>query len=188
ELQQLQERESAARKQVAGIEMQVQTLQRELDEMKPGARMQKFIRERGTSSDYSKHLGLVSLIRKDFQTLSDLIESREDIPVQRIVLYIDDLDRCPPNRVVEVLEAIHLLLAFRLFVVVVGVDARWVIRSLQREYRGLLTEVATGTKSADVATPHDYLEKIFQIPFWVNPMPKDASKGMIAGLLPIRSE
>jgi KAP family P-loop domain len=185
ELQQVQERESAARKQVADTELQVQTLQRELDEMQPGARMQKFIRERTTSTDYSKHLGLVSLIRKDFQTLSDLVESREDIPVQRIVLYIDDLDRCPPDRVVEVLEAIHLLLAFKLFVVVVGVDARWVIRSLQKEYRGLLTEAAAGTNSTDVATPHDYLEKIFQIPFWIQPMTKDGSKGLITGLLPI---
>lgn len=49
-------------------------------------------------------------------------------PVERIVLYIDDLDRCPPKRVVEVLEAVHLLLAFPLFVVVVGVDVRWVSR------------------------------------------------------------
>lgn len=187
QLQQLQERESAAYKQVAEVEVRVQNLQHELAEMQPGARLQKFIRERSTSTDYSKHLGLVSLIRKDFQTLSDLLESREDIPVQRIVLYIDDLDRCPPNRVVQVLEAIHLLLAFRLFVVVVGVDARWVIRSLQREYRGLLTEVVAGGDHPEVATPHDYLEKIFQIPFWVNPMSKDASKGMITGLLPVRA-
>ena len=45
-------------------------------------------------------------------------------PIERIVLYIDDLDRCPPERVVEVLQAVHLLLAFELFVVVVAVDAR----------------------------------------------------------------
>ena len=41
--------------------------------------------------------------------------------MQRIVLYVDDLDRCPSDRVVELLEAVHLLLAFALFVVVVGV-------------------------------------------------------------------
>jgi hypothetical protein len=38
------------------------------------------------------------------------------------VLYIDDLDRCPPRRVVEVLTAMQLLLALPLFVVVVAVD------------------------------------------------------------------
>ena len=29
-------------------------------------------------------------------------------PIDRIVLYIDDLDRCSPRRVVEVLQAVHL--------------------------------------------------------------------------------
>ena len=51
--------------------------------------------------------------------------------VDRIILYIDDLDRCPEANVVEVLQAVHLLLAFPLFVVVVGVDSRWLLHSLQ---------------------------------------------------------
>ena len=41
------------------------------------------------------------------------------------------LDRCKPSVVVNVLEAIHILLAFELFVVVVGVDVRWLKRALQ---------------------------------------------------------
>ncbi|MCA8974977.1 MAG: hypothetical protein KDC98_09660 [Planctomycetes bacterium] len=88
--------------------------------------------------------------------------------IDRIVLYIDDLDRCPPDRVVQVLQAIHLLLTFPLFVVVVGVDARWVSRSLRRQYRELWHDAPeSGQRSA---TPHDYLEKIFQVPFWLRPM------------------
>ncbi len=52
--------------------------------------------------------------------------------IDRIVLYIDDLDRCPEDKVVDVLQAVHLLLAFPLFVVVVGVDSRWLLHSLKR--------------------------------------------------------
>ena len=47
------------------------------------------------------------------------------------MLYIDDLERCEPDQVVQVLQAVHLLLAMELFVVVVGVDPRWLLRSLQ---------------------------------------------------------
>lgn len=87
-------------------------------------------------------------------------------PLDRIVLYIDDLDRCPPERVVEVLEAVHLLLAIPLFVVVVGVDVRWVSAALCRRYRGLLSgERERSAGGHPTATPNDYLEKIFQIPF-----------------------
>lgn len=54
---------------------------------------------------------------------------------ERIILYIDDLDRCPPVKVVEVLQAVHLLLSFPLFVVIVAVDARWVSRALEKQLR-----------------------------------------------------
>ena len=65
------------------------------------------------------------------------------------------------------LQAVHLLLALDLFVVVVGVDPRWLLRSLRREYRAMLT---TGARPADQdarweTTPQDYMEKIFNIPF-----------------------
>jgi hypothetical protein len=78
--------------------------------------------------------------------------------VERIVLYIDDLDRCPPAAVVKVLQAVHLLLAFKIFVVIVAVDSRWLEASLKAHYEELLEE------------PADYLEKIIQIPFVLRPM------------------
>ena len=101
-----------------------------------------------------------------------------DEPDRRLVLYIDDLDRCPPSRVVEVLQAVHLLLAFPLFVVVVGVDPRWLLRSLQRHYKEVLSSDSSeedGAFGSDddrfwESTPQNYLEKIFQIPFALRPM------------------
>jgi tetratricopeptide (TPR) repeat protein len=124
----------------------------------------------------------------------------------RIILYIDDLDRCPPDKVVDVLQAIHLLLYFPLFVVVVAVDARWVSRSLRDQFPELLAEniISARRVSRDrdmphqgvsdaragplhtelpaAATSHDYLEKIFQIPYWVRSMDRDASMKYVKGL------
>jgi hypothetical protein len=68
---------------------------------------------------------------------------------------------------VQVLQAIHLLLAFDLFVVVVAVDARWLHRAVRQVYRGQLDESDQPTQSATVA---DYLEKIFQLPIWMQPV------------------
>src|SRR5579859_1913216 len=122
--------------------------------------------------------------------------------IDRIILYIDDLDRCPPRQVIQVLEAIQLLLAFDLFVVVVGVDPRWISRSLTKCYPELLSdaeessvlrEAANGRKTAgrgqkdvdvnSAARPLDYLEKIFQIPFWIRPLGNREAGGLIDGLL-----
>jgi hypothetical protein len=187
-LQALNEQEAAARQQVGEAEKKVIELRAALQELQPGEVMKKYIRERAAASDYRQHLGVVSLIRKDFEKLSELLDTRDDLPVQRIVLYIDDLDRCPPQRVIEVLEAIHLLLAFKIFVVVVGVDARWISHSLVQKYRGLLHSEFDDVrrpgrqKPNGTATPHDYLEKIFQIPFWIRPLTKDSSQALVGGL------
>ncbi len=56
----------------------------------------------------------------------------------RIVLFIDDLDRCPPDRVVEVLEAVQLLVKTPLFIAVVAIDERYVTRALEKYYAGVL--------------------------------------------------
>ena len=68
-------------------------------------------------------------------------------------------------------------LPFPLFVVIVGVDARWLEQSLLEFYKDKLSDTKTPSPSADAsagpresvlsagqATVHDFLEKIFQIP------------------------
>ena len=123
-------------------------------------------------------------------------KSPPDLPsFERIILYIDDLDRCPPDKVVEVLQAIHLFLYFPLFVVVVAVDARWVSRSLMVRYKDLLSDDRTAeieigkshTPAADgpakrPADAQDYLEKLFQLLYWVRWMDAAASKKFVEGL------
>jgi hypothetical protein len=121
---------------------------------------------------YKKELTSLSTIRADLQALSQIMrEQRQaqtdgsgDIrPVERVVLYVDDLDRCRPDQVVRVLQLVHMLLTFELFVVVVAVDARWVSVSLKDSYEWLNNEDSA-------VTPQEYLEKIFQISFWLEPM------------------
>ena len=193
-LQTLVAREEAARGSLLDAEKRVQDLQHEVNELQPGRLIMRFIEERTRSSDYRSRLGIVSLVRRDFERLSELADpdskerNAELMPVERIILYIDDLDRCKPERVIEVLEAVHLLLAFRLFMVVVAVDPRWLRHCLERHYPDLLS--VSGAPRALVAhvlpsrpaTAQDYLEKIFQIPFLLQPLKDDGFRRLIHGL------
>jgi len=186
------------------IRQRIHEIEEELARTTPTRLLAQFIEERADSEDYRKHLGLLALIREDFEKLSNLVQLHnealedgteaggdeyEDMMFNRIVLYIDDLDRCPEDRVLQVLQAIHLLLAFPLFVVVVGVDARWVSRALLRGYRGLLhwrDEGRNGRAERELgrlASPQDYLEKIFQIPLWLRPINEAGRSSLIHGLL-----
>ena len=147
----------------------------------------RFVTERTRSDDYRKHLGLISIIRQDFETLTARLQSPARAPelrrVERIILYIDDLDRCPADKVMDVLQAVHLLLAYPLFVVVVGVDPRWLSYSLTATY-GAFKDAHFPSSDPDPwhTTPQNYLEKIFQIPFSLRPMTAAGYTRLVQGL------
>jgi hypothetical protein len=198
ELEQKKTAVAAAEQVVESTSARLTKIQEELASLDPGEQLRNFIIGRSQSGDYSKQLGLITLVRKDFMTLSELLDTEDNapapngeaparykLPVERIILYIDDLDRCPPERVVEVLEAVHLLLAFKLFVVVVAVDPRWLRRSLEKRYPDLLTTPArrTGNQLDQPSTPQDFLEKIFQIPVYLSPVTETGFRRMIDGLV-----
>ncbi|MEO1436421.1 MAG: P-loop NTPase fold protein, partial [Bacteroidota bacterium] len=189
------EAEKIAREKLHEASKKVDAVVAEMQAIRRGKRLASFIERRLTSNDYQQYLGLISLIRNDFDKLStylrDLaLQASEEKKVERIVLYIDDLDRCPPEKVVDVLQAIHLILAFPLFVIVVGVDVRWITKSLIRRYGFMISQYDdTGRKTElpafyrDGATPYSYLEKIFQIPFRLKPLDNSGKSKMIRHLL-----
>jgi hypothetical protein len=181
-----------------------------------------FISVKPEQEDYRKHLGIVTTIRKDFETLSELFadlnehtdtdsnkkvdpleESKQTIleqdkvlisesfdenkRLERIILYIDDLDRCSDEKIMDVLEAVHLLMAFPLFIVVVGVDERSVHNALMNRrlerYRGI--EKAIVDEYIEPVEPHEYLEKIFQIPFQLPEAKSEHIFSFIDSLVPI---
>jgi hypothetical protein len=163
----------------------VRELRAELTRIDQLTGLRDWLEERALSTDYTSHFGVISVLRGDLEALVE--KQRRDAPDRRIILYIDDLDRCPPARVVEVLQAVHLLLAFPLFVAVVGVDPRWLLRSLEHHYREVLsTPDGAGQRPVDdvvtETTPHDYLEKIFQIPFSLRPMDAGGYRRLVASL------
>ena len=199
ELEELDREVARLAERKAEIDRRIEVIEAEMKSLTPARLISNFIDERVGSEDYRKHLGVPALIRRDFRRLSRLVETQnqalmkgEDAGIEsgptatmvnRVILYIDDLDRCPPERVVEVLQAVHLLLAFELFVVVVAVDSRWLSRSLVSHYQSLLNGEAADDGGGRGATPDDYLEKIFQIPFHVRPLTDDARTRILQGLL-----
>ncbi|GAB1510859.1 P-loop NTPase fold protein [Actinophytocola sp. KF-1] len=139
-----------------------------LDELDPARRLDRLLTEITAEDRYATFRGLTGRIHHDLRRLStDLATARARWdgdgapPLQRIVLYVDDLDRCTPARVVDVLQAVNLLLTMDLFMVVVAVDPRWLLRSLDAHHGGLF-----GPDTGPVA----YLDKIFHIPFALRPM------------------
>lgn len=107
--------------------------------------------------DYGRHLGVMEDIRHDLERLETRLHGSDGDDEGRVLVLIDDLDRCEPAKAVEVLQAVNLLLNFPSFVVCLGIDARIITNAVENHYGGLLGEAG--------ASGYEYLDKIVQIPF-----------------------
>lgn len=90
-------------------------------------------------------------------------------PGWRIVVFVDDLDRCFPNSILQTLESMKLFFDLAGFVFVVGVDSAVVERCIDLEYRQR-GENHNGDNQTLQIRGSDYLKKIFQVPFSLFPV------------------
>jgi hypothetical protein len=94
--------------------------------------------------------------RKDFAKLLD------EGGVQRLVVIIDDLDRCLPDTIIETLEAIKLFLFVKKTAFILGADERLVTYAVRTRFPELPGE--------QVEVGRDYLEKLVQFPIRIPPL------------------
>jgi len=83
-----------------------------------------------------------------------------------IVIFIDDLDRCLPDRIVDTLEAIKLFISVPKIAFVIGADERIVRHAIAHRYQLHLFKDSSYLKDSEQIVT-DYLEKLIQIPYRV---------------------
>jgi hypothetical protein len=103
-----------------------------------------------------------SLYHAVFRALQESLTQFLEHGRQRIVVFIDDLDRCLPNNALQVLESMKLFFDLEGFVFVVGLNREVVQRAIELKYRPL--EAAAGGVDSPVKGS-EYIKKIFQLPF-----------------------
>ena len=86
-----------------------------------------------------------------------------DSDILSLVVLIDDLDRCTPERIIDSLEAIKLFLSVERTAFVVGADPRIVQHAIRTRYAGPATK-GDGPGESDRLVK-DYLEKLVQVPY-----------------------
>ena len=91
---------------------------------------------------------------------------------QRIIFFIDDLDRCSPSNILRLLEALKMYLNIPGCVYFLGVDRHALEQSIRMNY-----------KEVDVSATK-YLEKIVQLPFLIPLIAPEHIDNYVKDLLP----
>lgn len=74
----------------------------------------------------------------------------------RIVVLVDDLDRCTPETIVNVIETIHTLTDLERFVFVLALDYEYLASAIRNRY--------------PTSDEHQFIENIVQVPFQIPPV------------------
>ncbi|OEU79797.1 MAG: hypothetical protein BA865_09215 [Desulfobacterales bacterium S5133MH4] len=104
----------------------------------------------------------------------------------RLVVFVDDLDRCLPEKVVELLESIKLFLDLKGFLFILGIDREVVQEGIRQHYR-FYDDIndSSGQKKDGrrIISPDDYLDKMIQMPLELPPIEPSRKLSFIQELL-----
>lgn len=89
---------------------------------------------------------------------------------RRLVVFIDDLDRCLPKGALEILESMKLFFDLDGFIFVVGLDRKVVEWCVEASYLREFPVVAGSRLEEARVKGAEYINKIFQVPFTLPPV------------------
>lgn len=97
---------------------------------------------------------------KFIATFRELFEELvDDMGYKAVIVYIDDLDRCEPKRIIGCLEAVKLFVNVKKTAFVIGADERIIEYAISQHY-------PIQMKKEDISSQFsDYLEKLIQLPY-----------------------
>lgn len=114
--------------------------------------------------DYESKIGFIGQFEEDFISVVSTVTQKGKWP---LLIFIDDLDRCTPNKAAAVIESINLLLGSEHCVFIIGMDSHVLASSIQAKYKELQEFFRDPDNPGGLSLGHKFLEKIIQIDFRV---------------------
>jgi len=129
--------------------------QDDLGEILTGDKAEQFLKDTLNVEDEEKKYEVVREFRKDFEDLID--KSKQG----KIVVLIDDLDRCLPRHIIENLEAIKLFLNVPKTAFIIAADSYIVTNAIKSEYKDIIDAASEERPQLG----NSYMEKFIQLPY-----------------------
>ena len=129
----------------------------DLTDILTGEKAEEFLKDIIGTDKEEKKYAAVREFRNDF---SDLIKKSR---YEKVIILIDDLDRCLPRHIIENLEAIKLFLNVPGTAFVIAADEYIVSNAIKSEYQSLIK--ASEQDKADRNIGELYMEKFIQLPY-----------------------
>ena len=121
-------------------------------------KLEEFIKSNIAKEEEAKKYQAVREFRNDFEEL--IKKSKQG----KVVVLIDDLDRCLPRHIIDSLEAIKLFLNVPGTAFVIAADEYIVSNAIKSEYKSLI-DASNGENENRENLGKSYMEKFIQLPY-----------------------
>jgi len=112
---------------------------------------------------------VVNNVRNFRNEFEKTLESEE---INRVVVLIDDLDRCQPERIIETLEAIKLFLSVKKTTFIIAADENVIQYAIKKKYPNI--------DGFNIELDKEYIEKMIQVPIQIPELsPKDVQNYLL---------
>ena len=139
--------------------------------------------------NYEGKMGYLHLVESDIREVLQLATAasatQEKPEGNPLVVFVDDLDRCAPNKVAEVVEAINLFLCgdYPNCVFVIGMEPGMVAAALEVANKDVIEKAEEmGLMDRTVPVGWRFMEKIVQLPIMIPPPTEAGRRGYASSL------
>ena len=129
---------------------------------------------------YNERLGFTAEANEDIGHLVDAITSSQS---KALVIFVDDLDRCGPRHVADVVEAINQIFnsdETRRCAFILGMDRDVVVASIEHEYRHVINKLKHINPVLAAHFGENFLGKIVQTTIQIPPPSSTALAGLLS--------
>lgn len=111
---------------------------------------------------YQEHIAFLDKFNQEFENIISLLGQGKPL-----VVIIDDLDRCPPDKITQVIEATKIFLNAKGCVFLFGLDRDVVERAVASKYKDIIGMDSGNSNELPHKEPvfyHEYIDKFIQLP------------------------
>ncbi|HAS8442384.1 KAP family NTPase [Vibrio vulnificus] len=132
---------------------------------------------------YSEYLGLQAEIENEIEHLLKVWIPKDK--ESRVILFVDDIDRCEPTKIVKLIDGLRIILdnkeIHKRLIVITAIDEEILKTSIEQKYSKL-------EKKGDESLFHEYIEKVFIIGVKLNNLENNEVKEYMSNLIANSSE
>lgn len=116
-----------------------------------------------TKHSYKNLMGIQAEIQSEIKTLFRVWFKKR--PERKVILFVDDIDRCDEERIIQIVDALRVMLEddqiFEHLIIVAAIDERILRRAIRLKYKGLIDGESDIKERKLNDLTEEYMDKLF---------------------------